>query len=598
MGQGKRIRVFAVWAAFFPSFAFGAGVSSTGAQFLKIPAGVRAAAMGETFTAIADDASAANWNTAGLSRLERFEVQFLHVSFFQSLNYEYLAAALPLRSGTVLGLSGALDFVPSFNSTNNPLAAVGEASDLAVALGLAQRFSETFSLGIGGKFLRSRLAGASATGFGLDSGLLFFTKNRKWSLGLSAQNIGQISSFDAGAVQEKLPATYRGGLAYHFQPDRPTRWTLSVEVEKSIDEPEIAWHAGTEFWLGVGDMGVAFRGGYKGTRLDDALGSQTGASFGAGIRFSSLQFDYAMVPFGTLGNTHRFSMTYRLPERRAAEEEAVPAEVQRPVAVEVQPELSDIKTGTLKAATFDLKPQARTDIEAWTLEITDPQGNVVRRFSGRGVPPKQIQWDGRDDRGNVVVGGLFANYNLRTVDRRGEKVTTSEPIFKIARLGVEQRGEISARELQEKPELLAGLLGSLQAAGGDLFRQPEIPKTLAPAGPMGVIRLPAIYFDAMSAKIKPIYHGYLRDVAALIRRYPQSRVFVEGHASAEGPESLNYKLSQQRADAVLRYLIEREKIAAESVVARGHGSLAPVDTRDTEQARAMNRRVEILLMTK
>lgn len=573
------------------------GVSSTGAQFLKIPVGVRAAAMGETFVAFADDVSTTHWNTAGLSRLTRYEIQFLHVSFFQSLNYEFLGVGLPIRPGSVVGLSAALDFVPSFNSTNDPLALPGEASDLAIALGFGQRFGEHLAFGVGGKFLQSKLAGFKATGMGLDAGILAYTSDGSLTLGLSVQNLGQVSSFDQFAAREELPATYRAGLAYRLGAGKPTNWALGADVEKGIDLPDPVFHAGSEFWWGVGDVGIAFRGGYEVSELDDDLGGNVGATFGTGVRLSSLQFDYALVPFGSLGNTHRFSMTYRF-GGETRREDAVDEELgKKPVAVDIQPQVSDFRTGTLKAATFELKPEARTDIQSWSLEITDPQGKVVRRFTGRGVPPKQIQWDGRDDAGNVVTGGLFASYHLRTVDKRGDKVTTSEPIFQVSKVGLGLRGEeLSARELQQDPRLLASLMGRLEVPEAG-FHRPRLPDTLQPVGLRGALRVPSILFGVMSDRLEKVYYPYLDEVAELIRKHPNSRVYIEGHASAEGPEKVNYLLSQQRADAVLRYLVEKGRVRPESISARGHGSSAPLDTSGSEEARRRNRRVDIVILT-
>lgn len=561
---------------FLPAFSFPDSVSTTGEQFLKIPAGVRGAGMGGAFTAVADDVTTTYWNTAGLGLLKQIELNFLYVNYFASTTYGFAGFALPLQPGSTLGLSTSFDFVPSFNSTNNPSATPGSASDFAIALGYGQEFGDNFALGIGGKYISSNLVTYSASGEAVDAGLLLYTKDRDWTLGLSVQNVGQISSFSQYSTQEKLPLDYRAGLAYRFQPRDPTHFTLAVDAEKPIDSDPIV-HTGGEVWFGGKDACAALRAGYSFDPLNQDLGGGVGLSLGAGVSWSSFEFDYALVPFGVLGDTHRFSLTVRL---GGGEAPAV-SQKARPSAVEIQPEIADYKTGTLKQATFDLKPQARTDIKNWSLDITDPQGNVIRTYSGKGVPPKQIAWDGKDGNGNVVAGGIFANYSFRTVNSRGQQVVANEPIFKV--------GQVSSRE--------AAMTASLSGGPG-AYVAPTIPSMIQPLGLSGVVKIPGISFAERSSRLGPAYSNYLDQVARFIRKHPNCKVYIEGHAYDEGTEREALAVSQNRADSVLRYLVEKGKVSPDNLYSRGHGESAPLDTADTEEARMKNRRVDIVIITK
>jgi outer membrane protein OmpA-like peptidoglycan-associated protein len=92
--------------------------------------------------------------------------------------------------------------------------------------------------------------------------------------------------------------------------------------------------------------------------------------------------------------------------------------------------------------------------------------------------------------------------------------------------------------------------------------------------------------------------SYLDQVARLIRKYPNSRVYIEGHAFDEGSEHEAVKISQNRSDEVLRYLVEKGKVSPDNLYSRGHGDSSPLDMSDTEEARTKNRRVDIILMTK
>lgn len=566
----------AFFSLLLPVFSFGDSVSTTGVQFLKIPAGVRGAGMGGMFAAVADDISTTYWNTAGLAQLQNVEINLLHVAYFAGTNYEFAGLAVPLKPGSTLGLSASVDFIPSFNSTNNPSAIPGSANDFAIALGYGQTFGENFSLGIGGKYISSSLVTYAATGMAVDAGLLLYTPNKDLTLGLSVQNVGQVSNFSQYSSQEKLPTVYRAGVAYRFKPQEPTQFLLGVDLEKPIDSDPII-RAGGEVWVGSKEFSVAFRGGYSLNPLNQDLGGAVGASLGAGVRYAGFELNYALVPFGVLGDTMRFSATYRF----GAETEGAVDKKEKSVAVDIKPQIADYKTGTLKQATFDLKPQARTDIKNWSLEITDPKGNVIRSYSGKGVPPKQIAWDGRDNNGNVVAGGVFANYNFRTVDARGQQAVASEPIFKV--------GQISGRE---SPLMASAVFGAPS------YAPPSLPENIQPVGMSGVMKVPSISFNEKSTRLNSDFLNYLDQVARLIRKHPNARVYIEGHSYDEGGEKQGLILSQNRADSVLRYLVETGKVSPDNLYSRGHGDSTPLDPGDTEEARSRNRRVDIVILTK
>ncbi len=532
--------------------------------------------MGGAFTAVADDATALYWNTAGLSQLTHLQVSLMHISYLDGINYEFIAGAIPFQPGSTLGLSASYDYVPAFNSTNDPSAVPGSASDLVVDLGFGQSFNSNVAVGIGAKIINSQLLNYGATGEGVDGGLLFSSDHREFNLGLSVQNIGYFSNYSQYVAQENLPMAFRGGCSYRFQPTLPTHLTLALDILKEIDNDPII-EGGCEFWWGIQDVAFALRAGYSFNNLYQDLGGVSGTSLGAGVKFQDWELDYALVPFGDLGNTQRFSITFEL--------EPVPAHLSTSpsMSVQVQAPQADFKTGAVKQATFDLKPTARTEIKNWTLEITDPKGNILRTYSGKGVPPRQIAWDGKDSTGNVVAGGVFANYNLRTVDTRGQQVLATEPLFHFS------PEEVAERKLLER--------GSGPAVSHKL-PSPHLPPDLHPLGLSGVIKVPNVPFEEGSATLSREYDSYLEQVARLIRRYPDSRVYLEGHADSEGTEVQNLRLSQYRADAVMRYLVEEKKVEPSNLYARGRGTANALDFSNTELAHLRNRRVEIVILTK
>lgn len=111
-----------------------------------------------------------------------------------------------------------------------------------------------------------------------------------------------------------------------------------------------------------------------------------------------------------------------------------------------------------------------------------------------------------------------------------------------------------------------------------------------------IVILDKVQFEFNKAKIKPESFDLLNEVAEVILRNPQAgRVEVQGHTDNRGRPAYNLELSQRRADAVRDYLIERG-VSAERLISRGFGMTAPIATNDTDAGRALNRRVEFVLI--
>jgi outer membrane protein OmpA-like peptidoglycan-associated protein len=87
----------------------------------------------------------------------------------------------------------------------------------------------------------------------------------------------------------------------------------------------------------------------------------------------------------------------------------------------------------------------------------------------------------------------------------------------------------------------------------------------------------------------------LNDLYMYLARNPQVRIKVIGHTDSVGKDEANQKLSDGRANEVMKDLIERG-IAPERIEAEGRGESQPIDTNDTEEGRQNNRRVEIEIL--
>lgn len=110
------------------------------------------------------------------------------------------------------------------------------------------------------------------------------------------------------------------------------------------------------------------------------------------------------------------------------------------------------------------------------------------------------------------------------------------------------------------------------------------------AGCSLTIRL-EVFFDTNSATIKSESYADLDRVVTFMKETsPAATGVVEGHTDSQGADAANLSLSQRRADAVLKYLVDKG-IAANRLSAQGYGETQPVADNGTAEGRAQNRRV-------
>jgi OmpA-OmpF porin, OOP family len=110
----------------------------------------------------------------------------------------------------------------------------------------------------------------------------------------------------------------------------------------------------------------------------------------------------------------------------------------------------------------------------------------------------------------------------------------------------------------------------------------------------GHVEVPGIYFDTGKSVLKPESDASVAEIAKLLKTDPALQVYVVGHTDNVASLDLNTKLSQDRAEAVLQALVAKHGIAANRLISRGVGPLAPVASNDSEEGRAKNRRVELV----
>ena len=198
-----------------------------------------------------------------------------------------------------------------------------------------------------------------------------------------------------------------------------------------------------------------------------------------------------------------------------------------------------------KPIEFQIEATRPEDVLSWSLIITDAAGQAIRTLQGQGAPPASLSWNGDMDDSRTIEGGQIYQYRV------------------------------------------------------DL-RYPDEGRSSSPPRLFGVNRTTAVSlslssgaFRGRSDELSPKARQTLKRAAAVLRRFPNEKIVVEGHADATVSKDLDMDFSRKRAEAAVRYLVEVEGIAPERFVVRWYGSARPIASNDTEKGRRMNRRVEV-----
>ena len=101
-----------------------------------------------------------------------------------------------------------------------------------------------------------------------------------------------------------------------------------------------------------------------------------------------------------------------------------------------------------------------------------------------------------------------------------------------------------------------------------------------------------VEFDFDKSIVKKKYHDEIAELAAVMKKYPDLKITIEGHTDNVGGLAYNEKLSLRRADAVKKYLAEKFGIEASRLNAKGYGPIRPIESNATKEGRQKNRRVE------
>ena len=290
---------------------------SSAAQFLSLGFGARALGMGETFVAVADDVSAVYYNPAGLAKRpaagnKDAELLVSHSWHIQSMGLTQLAyARSPLGFSLTYFSAGEME---GRDDNGNP-ASEFTAEDFSVSGGYAVKRGR-LSAGAALKGLRQRIKSSLASAVCADAGLLYDFSGAPVTVGLAVSNIGTRVRFKEDSFP--LPLVYRAGVSARGGRSFPA--TFALETDFPNDAPAV-FRGGVEY---TGFELIALRVGYRtsppsqrraitgaGFGGSSGLGELYGLFMGLGFSLSPVKVEYALLPYGELGNSHRFSLSMK-----------------------------------------------------------------------------------------------------------------------------------------------------------------------------------------------------------------------------------------------------------------------------------------------
>ncbi len=343
-----------------------AQVGITSVPFLQIEPDSRAAGMGNTGVAIADNASAIFWNPAGLGFQKGNQINFTHSEWLPQFNadlfYDYLGGKYHVEGIGTFG--GHVTFLnlgeqERRGDEGQPLGRFN-SHELAAGLSYGLKLNENWSVGSGVRFIYSSLADGQVSqqsinpgsSVGVDLAAMYKSNSFKFigndaniNAGLNISNIGPGVNYTDNAQKDPLPTMFRIGWAFNTNLDengihkltiandiskvmarldsegKPkgvvnslfsswgsfTRNTGTGEVTLSLPE-QLMYAVGTEYWYN--DL-FAIRGGYY--YEDPNNGDRQYMTLGAGIRYKFVGVDFSYI--NTLGaenhplaNTTRFGL--------------------------------------------------------------------------------------------------------------------------------------------------------------------------------------------------------------------------------------------------------------------------------------------------
>jgi len=277
-------------------------------------ASARVDALGDAFVGLADDPSALFFNSAGLSQLKASSLSINHNSYLAGSFEETLLLGLP--AGSLGGFAAALQYVTWGRIDKRDADGVPQGSftdsDAAFSVGWGLPVADGLSVGSALHGSQQKIVDSLYTGLSGDVGLLWVPQPNL-RVGLAYTGLGTtMAGFKPAQDLHLGLSTLLGlGRGFKLQPLLAGDWE-----PKGVSRIQ----GGLE---GTINRACSLRLGYQAALENNQLGGLTGFTAGAGLRIGRVRLDYAFVPYGDLGVSHRMSVGYEFPVPKSAASQPV-----------------------------------------------------------------------------------------------------------------------------------------------------------------------------------------------------------------------------------------------------------------------------------
>ncbi|MFC1566742.1 PorV/PorQ family protein [bacterium] len=295
----KKILILLVIISSCVSIIFAGGKGTAGAAFLSIDNGARPTSMGGAFTSIADDVNTINYNPAGLASIGNVEVMFVRNQWLEDIESSMFSGAYKIKPELGVGLvykEMSYGQMEEKDDRGNTLGKTFDGGTRLITLGAGYKLhKKDLYVGLNLKYISEKLYVEKASAYACDLGVLY-KLNKEIKIGASLLNLGnKIKLYKEGF---NIPRTYKIGGSYSFEKNK----IVSLEFENNI-ENNFKVRLGGEYFL---YKMIFLRGGY--IFESNEIDSNLPVSLGLGFIYHDLYIDYAYLPKGDLGDTHKVSV--------------------------------------------------------------------------------------------------------------------------------------------------------------------------------------------------------------------------------------------------------------------------------------------------
>jgi|GEM_PF-2382021 len=323
MLKSMAARIVSLGVCFYAVNSFAAS-AVTGAQVLTIVPDARTAALGQTFVAIASDINCLFYNPAGLAQITNIEVPMAKNYYMDDVAQQYTGFAVNLRNVRTTNIKSMGTLAANIMTletgdivSRNDAGTAGapfKAKDQLITIGYGKSFYESPELGnfMGGfsmKMYDEELQNTGSQGQAFDFGVLWKFPGKRLFAGLAVQNVGSANKFIVETYD--LPSVVKLGISGGMFDNA---CIVGIDLKKPFHD-SFGYSAGAEYWF---KHTIALRLGYNSATVDASNG------FSAGFGFCLMQtdvfflyageidIDYAFVPYGDLGDSHRLSVLFKI----------------------------------------------------------------------------------------------------------------------------------------------------------------------------------------------------------------------------------------------------------------------------------------------